>query len=243
MQIRYKPNFTWNNKNKGNKDIHKIGIRATNSLVSASKNDDSHSMTTRTDVLNKYNLNLYYDVCSSVPRLTLSINRGRWITENEISDIYYLIYLEYERIRRRESEGRRIGETIGNTCKYNRDAVKKLFMSVYFDESSEINMEKSVRYKMKNKGKKEDVYKQISYFKKAVENVLGKSDYSEIFFHESNIYMEVLNELLEQGFFVWQVYDCWFAHKDGVTQSEYQKLVSQIVKEKADNYIRQLEGE
>lgn len=243
LQIRYQPTLTWNNNNKGNKNIHKIGIRATNSLVSASKEDDSFAMFTRSEIINRYSLDLYYDVSSSVPRLTLSINQGKWIDELDIQDIYELIYLEYERIREEESRESRYIGTIGNTCKFNREAVKKLFMSVYFDETSDKNIGNHLIYKMKDKSDRRGVYDQIAYLKQATINVLGESDFSEIFFHESNIYMEVLNELLEQGFFVWQVYDCWFAHKDGVTQSEYQELVSQIVKEKADRYIKKIAGE
>lgn len=240
LQIRYQPNLTWNNKNKGTKNIHKIGIRATNALVSVSKDNDSHNMITRKEIIDRYNLDLSYDVSSSVPRLTLSLNQGKWINESDIQDIYELIYLEYEDIRSRYS---RYIDTIVNTCKYNRDAIKKLFMSVYFDETSDKNIGNHLIYKMQDKSDRQGVYDQIAYLKQATVNVLGESDFSEIFFHESNIYMEVTNELLEQGFFVWQVYDCWFARKDGVSQQEYTELVIQIVKEKADTYIRKLEGE
>jgi len=40
---------------------------------------------------------------------------------------------------------------------------------------------------------------------------------SEIFLHESCIYIDVLYALLEDGFFVWQCYDAFYAKKEGVT--------------------------
>ena len=65
-QIQFVPTFTWG---KGNKRITKIGIRATNCLVSAKKEDDENKLT-RKDVLDKYGLKYEFDVKSSVPRLT-----------------------------------------------------------------------------------------------------------------------------------------------------------------------------
>ena len=55
--------------------------------------------------------------------------------------------------------------------------------------------------------------------------------------------MDVLHELLEEGYFVWQVYDSWYARKAGVTQEEYEKEVKKIVEEKANEYINNLFNE
>ena len=74
----------------------KIGIRATNSYVAVKKdpdddtdNEDNNGFY-RSDILQKYGLDLFKDVASSVPRITLSLNQGVWIPENR--DIYYEIY-------------------------------------------------------------------------------------------------------------------------------------------------------
>ncbi len=66
---------------------------------------------------------------------------------------------------------------------------------------------------------------------------------SEIFFHESCIYMDVLLELLQEGYFVWECYDCWYAKKDGVSQEEYEEHVRELVEEKFyDYYDKYLRG-
>lgn len=83
----------------------------------------------------------------------------------------------------------------------------------------------------------------MALFKNAVEDEIGPSEYSEVFFHESNIYMEVTKQLLDEGYFVWQVYDSWYARKDGVSQEEYKKYVEKLVEEKANEYINNLFNE
>ena len=50
--------------------------------------------------------------------------------------------------------------------------------------------------------------------------------------------MEVTLELLNRGYFIWQVYDSWYARKAGVTQEEYEKEVKELVEEKAKLYIK-----
>jgi hypothetical protein len=74
LQIRFKPNIKWN---KGNKSVKSIGIRATNQLVGAKKEyDPEYQGMYRSEVLEKYKLNLRKDVRSSVPRVTSLLNFG-----------------------------------------------------------------------------------------------------------------------------------------------------------------------
>jgi len=87
--------------------------------------------------------------------------------------------------------------------------------------------------------RKEEIFNELRLFYRAVHNILPESFYSEVFYHESNIYLEVLNELLQRGYFVWQVYDSWYAKKPGVTQEEYWSMVDDIVTEKANAYIQE----
>ena len=81
-QIQFIPTFTWR---KGNKCIIKIGIRATNPLVSAKKeyNEKDEKWTIHKDeIFNRYGLKHHYDVKSSVPRLTYFLNTGDWLDNN-----------------------------------------------------------------------------------------------------------------------------------------------------------------
>ena len=99
LTIHFTPNIGWS---KDNKKVVKIGIRATNAFVSAKGEKDGNERFKgyyKEDVLKKYGLDLEKDVSSSVPRITLSLNSGTWISEE--TDIYRKIYDEYIDRKRR----------------------------------------------------------------------------------------------------------------------------------------------
>ena len=85
---------------------------------------------------------------------------------------------------------------------------------------------------------KTDVYGIMSQYKAAVVKAEGNYLYdSEIFYHESCIYLDVLKRLLDEGFFVWECYDAWYARREGWTQDMFEKYVTEIVEEIANQYI------
>ena len=223
MSISFTPNYTWN---KGNKAVTKIGIRATNELVSAKKEKDGNENfygAYKDDVLDKYGLNLEKDVTSSIPRITLSMNVRQWIAEDV--DIYELIYNEYVS-----------NHTVVQKFEEVRPAIKKLHMRGYFDRPSTIGVH--TRRVMANVRNKEAVDAEMRVYQDAIITAEGGALYgSEIFYHESCIYMEVLRELLESGYKVWQCYDAFYASKEGVPQEHFERYVTQLVKEKANLYI------
>lgn len=162
--IKYTPTFTWDNKNKGSRWVHKIGIRATNGFCSCKdmtkqhkKNDNYCLRITRQEVFKAYLLHLSKDIASSVPRVTLSINSGYWISEEEIPDIYLNIYRRYERYNKEVDVGA-VVDTCKTTDKELRNATKKLFMFAYFDDTSVENMGNHVVRKMKDKSDRSGVY-------------------------------------------------------------------------------------
>ena len=76
LQITFKPSFTWS---KGNKAVRKIGIRATNRLVSVKNERKKTTMQIfmyKDEVLTKYGLKYSYDVPSRFPRVTYLMNHG-----------------------------------------------------------------------------------------------------------------------------------------------------------------------
>jgi hypothetical protein len=223
MSISFTPNYTWN---KGNKAITKIGIRATNELVSAKKKKDGNENfygAYKEDILNKYGLNLEKDVTSSIPRITLSLNVGQWITEDV--DIYELIYNKYV-----------TNHTVVQKFEKVRPAIKKLHMRGYFDRPSTIGVH--TRRVMANVRNKEEVDAEMQIYQNAIITAEGGSLYgSEIFYHESCIYMNVLKELLDTGYKVWQCYDAFYAYKEGVTQEDFEKYVTMVIEDKANLYI------
>ena len=223
MAISFTPSYTWN---KGNKAIIKIGIRATNELVAAKKNKDGNENfygVYKEDILSEYGLTLEKDVTSSVPRITLSLNAGKWVPENV--DIYRMIYDEYRQSHLGIEEFEQV-----------RPAIKQLHMRAYFDKSSMLGVH--TRRVMANVYDKEAVDKEMRLYQQAIITAEGgRLLGSEIFYHESCLYMDVLKELLDNGYTVWQCYDAFYAYKEGVTQEEYQEYVTEVVKEKANKYI------
>lgn len=225
MAINFTPTYTWN---KGKKAITKIGIRATNELVSAKKEKDGNENfygVYKEDILKKYNLTLEKDVTSSIPRITLSLNKREWIPEDE--DIYEFIYQEYKHT-----------STVVQNFAAVRPAIKKLHMRAYFDKPSTLGVH--TRRVMATVRDKEVVDVEMRRYQESVIKAEGGKLFgSEVFYHESCIYMDVLKELLDNGYKVWQCYDAFYAFKERVTQECFSEYVTEKVKEKANLYIVQ----
>lgn len=226
MAISFTPSYTWN---KGNKAIIKIGIRATNELVAAKKDKDGNENfygVYKEDILSKYGLTLEKDVTSSVPRITLSLNIGKWISED--IDIYRMIYDEYKQSHLAIEEFEQV-----------RPAIKQLHMRAYFDKPSMLGVH--TRRVMANVYDKEAVDKEMKLYQQAIIRAEGGRLFgSEIFYHESCIYMGVLKELLDKGYKAWQCYDAFYTCKGGVTQEYFEEYVTEVIKEKANLYIDSL---
>ena len=203
-QISFKPKFTWN---KGNKAVTKIGIRATNSLVSAKKEQDENKLC-KEDVLNRYGLKYEFDVKSSVPRLTFALNKGVWL-ENDI-DLYEIMYQKF--IKLCPSEQLEWNDT-------TRNIFKSFHMNGYFDTEAKLSahLKRQVSMKVEKYNKKEwaDLEYVMKSYRESIIETVGELKYdSEIFFHESCIYMDVTYDLLSKGIDVWQQYDCWYTDKE-----------------------------
>ena len=94
FRIKFEPNFTWSDDDLY---VSGIGIRATNSMINIKKSK-------RVEILKEYGFILEKDINASVPRLTLSLNKGEWVDESV--DLYELIY------RVMEPEGKFNTETV-----------------------------------------------------------------------------------------------------------------------------------
>lgn len=188
FQIRFIPNIHWN---EDENIIVGIGIRGTNSFCNKKRRK-------RYWIKKEYGFVLEKDIKSSVPRLTLSINKGEWVDEDV--DIYELINSEFE-------PGKKF-------TKERRKAIKELHMSMYFDTGSIKKISGNVLYRMKNKDGvvKEELDSIISKLKEAVIKVEGGKTYgNEIFYVESCVYLMTLYDLLSAGIMTWFVYDCFYS--------------------------------
>lgn len=214
FQIKFQPRFTWS---KNCKYVKGIGIRATNSLINVKKED-------RAEVLEAYGLTLEKDISASVPRMTLSLNFGRWIDESE--DIYELIF--------------RVMEPEGEFSEQTREAIKKLHMRAYFEPSDELTGHHTWLAMKRDNIEKQDVCDKMSELRSAVLEAEGGKLYgNEIFYIESCIYLMTLYDLLSCGCRVWQVYDCFYGYSsDEDVQEMFGEMISEGVRANFEEFMR-----
>lgn len=204
FKLRFRPHFTW----KDNKVV-KIGIRISNEFCNQKKED-------RKALLEQYGFHLEHDIRSSVPRLTLSINKGRWVDEDV--DMYELINEEFE-------PGFKFTET-------RRDAIKHFMLRTYFDIGSDKELGRNVLsdiYKAKveiTEVEKAEVDELMGRLREAAFRALGSKNYgSDIFYIESCVYLMTLYDLLTSGHMVWLVYDAFYSNGE-----EDQETFTEMVK-------------
>ena len=214
FQIKFMPRFTWS---KNGKYVKKIGIRATNSMVNIKKED-------RGDILKAYGFTLEKDINASVPRITLSLNSGRWIDDSE--DIYELIF--------------RVIEPDGEFTSETREAIKKLHMRAYFEPSDKLTGHHTWLAMDRTGVDRQDVCDKMADLRRALVKAEGGRVYgSEVFYVESCVYLMTLYDLLSCGCFVWQVYDGFYAYSpDEDVQEMFEEIVSASVKINFEDFIR-----
>lgn len=227
-QIQFRPSFGWS---KGNKCVRKIGLRATNSLVASKKNKeegDADNILYREDILKRYELNYEYDVKSSVPRVTYLLNKGQWLNEN--TDLYEVMFNKFIQ---------KCPEETDEWNKETRDAFKSLHMRGYFDTENmigaHIKREISKKVEHYNRDDWTWVDSLMRSYKRAIDETVGGLDYdSEIFLHESCIYIDVLFELLKRGYKVFQVYDGFYTDRE---VPDFQEIVAEKAYAYYEKYI------
>ena len=186
FKLRFRPRYTW----KGNKVV-RVGIRLTNEYCCKKREE-------RKELLRQYGFHLEKDVRSSVPRLTLSINKGHWVDED--IDIYKLINDEFD-------PGSEFTEA-------RREAMKHYILTTYFEERSDKMLGKNVTYKIDQEGLvKTEVDDLMGRLRRAtIQAVGGRTLGSEIFYVESCVYLMAAYDLLTSGHMVWVVYDAFYSN-------------------------------
>lgn len=182
---------------RSSKHITKIGLRATNSIVSL-KNRDTGKDTDR-----KYRKEYYdeyygkdeklykYDFKASVYRLTYFINNGVF------PDKDYDLYTAF------------VGKKMTKT---ERDYIKRLSMLCYFTASTKKiisnNREILKDYDL------EQIKDLLDAYKERMISIIGKFYQSEIFVYESSIYLDIYEHLLKNHNKVTQIYDEFVSNED-----------------------------
>lgn len=230
LQIAFEPKFTWDKKNS---TVTKIGIRATNAYCNAKKDKDNNPNFHgyyKQDVLDMFSLVFEKDVKSSVPRLTASVNAGKWIPEKE--DIYERIYKSYLKLKYPNG----LPDDAVSFADA-RPAIKSLHMRCYFDYEGRIGP--NTRRAMGSVNDKDAVDSEMKLLRQAVVDAEGGKLYdNEIFYYESVIYGRVLKHLLDEGFFVWMCYDAFYSTaKEGWDQERFKKHVESLVEFHSNKFI------
>lgn len=231
--IAYQPHIEFSQSQKA---VSSIGIRYTCEFCSYPKEPKPYMDVNRKSYLKTHGLDLEYDVSGSVPRVSRLLSFGCW--NDRFYDPYKEIWGEYLRISELKQKPE-WNEEQRQICKYG-------FMDCFFDTTLDSIVNHTFFALKKNgfgKPFTEDAVKhEYGMYLQAVESVCGKSIGSEIFFHESNIYIEVLKTILEDGFDCVTCYDCFYASKKGVTQDEFEKYMDNLITKTALGYVSALKS-
>jgi hypothetical protein len=133
-----------------------------------------------------------YDVNGSIFRVTYLLNNGSWMDYS--GDIYkYLYGTEFE-----SREDRREFKTICNTVYFTstaREAARRFIERKQLDNYNE------------------ELLNIFGDLKTKITDVIGKSYNSEIFMHESCIYIDAMKRMMDIGYKVLPIYDCFCFNK------------------------------
>lgn len=213
------------NINRKDDVIKSIGIRATNGICSCKEHENGKKSNKvwRREILDAYfgkNNWMEYDVKSSIYRVTYLLNHGVWLDNNV--DLYEKMY----------------GQPFDN--EEQRKQFKTFAMRLYFDKSPARIWAHTVckATDLKKMIKKNELISEIKNLQKNMTDTIGQTYDSEIFLHESCIYMELCKELLERGYKVVQVYDGFYVNRDcGLSESEFYSLCNSLLNTITQNYV------
>lgn len=201
--------------------IRKIGIRATSKIVSL-KEHENENPNYRGEWRKQYMANYFYrghkeyDVRGSIYQVTHLLNFGEW--KGDEVDPYSVMYG---------------GEF---STKKQRDEYKSLCMALYFDRPQSILPHNRIKVsETRRKYGDSAINSALSAAAKRMREWTGETLDSEVFFHESLIYVDLLYKLREKDVFnVLSIYDAFYM--DIIYDVE---IVKQTVKEVAEEYYKE----
>jgi hypothetical protein len=250
-KIKFKPDLKYD---KSRKYVKKISIRATNPLVSAKK-DKEHVKENfcgkfRDEVLQEQLGDIWseFDVKSSIPRVAVLSNYGVWLDQD--IDLYYEMYKEMYKLLQLETVSYEEYKKLGI-----REYFKDMFMRVAFDKSpakmasnvkgvwnntevrSRLTEEQFEEY---NNEMKRIAKEYFTAYLAAAKKVLGGNLDTELFLHESCIYLLVAKKIREMGIKLVQVYDGFYTDKK---VENIEKIVEDCALEYYSEFLQERENE
>ena len=237
------------------KHLKKIGFRITNlacNIPKEKKTRPSIMYENREAMLYALGLlGINHDVKSSIPRVMYLLSHGEWLSEDV--DIYGLIY---EQMCKNNETFKNQYPAFTETL---RNLFKKLFMSINFsktktqaansiyrdyakcrDEQEEEYLKELIRsnygefYAIKINNKYQ-IYKLVEEYYNALQQVIGFTSSSEIFMHESAIYLNVLKRLTNHNVHTYQCYDAIYTNCH-ISEQAFKNLIKDEALKYYDKY-------
>jgi hypothetical protein len=165
-------------------------------------------------------------VRGSIYQVARLINTGYWGDINDLDDIYIEMYpSDWDGLQAGQDP---FDEGLGDKVrKENRNLFKRYAMRVFFGSSRKQVQKQSSWCFTTRKPRtgeettpseiywdhgwnEEQLNGSVDAFFDSMETVVGRSCASEIFFHESNIYLDVIWELIQSGATVYNCYDAFY---------------------------------
>ena len=218
QRLTFEPSI---HRSPSKKYVTKIGIRAYSPVCALEKDERDEYLrhTFDSDFME-------YDVKSSIYRVTKLLNYGIW--EDDSVDLYTQMYPAPSSPQGSWSSTDVVGPSVASFFTYEeRAAFKQLAMRLYFDYPNKVYLHTLPVWEGYNET---DVKADLKEIRQSMLNVTGPFYDSEIFFHESCIYIDVSYTLRSMGLDVVQVYDCFYA------ASTTTDVVADVVKTCALNY-------
>ena len=200
-KIKFKFTLKFRNKN-GKRYLTKIGFRASSPLCNYKEHENENPFFTgkwRKDYFSpKYGTYDHYDVNASIYRLTYNLNHDKALGFDQ--DVYEVMY----------------GHKFDS--KADRDAYKRICMRLMFGKMSQLGNQVERRLsKLENKqydrARREVIQDTMAEAKINMYEALGSSYDSEIFLHESCIYVDMLSKMPNNQN-ISLVYDCFYYKSD-----------------------------
>lgn len=200
-KIKFKFTLKFRNKS-GKRYLTKIGFRASSPLCNYKEHENENPFFMgkwRKDYFSpKYGTYDHYDVNASIYRLTYNLNHDKALGFDQ--DVYEMMY------------GHRFDS------KADRDAYKRICMRLMFGKISQLGNQVERRLsKLENKqydrARLEVIQDTMSEAKINMYEALGSSYDSEIFLHESCIYVDMLSKMPNNQN-ISLVYDCFYYKSD-----------------------------
>ena len=200
-KIKFKFTLKFRNKN-GKRYLTKIGFRASSLLCNYKEHENSNPFFMgkwRKDYFSpKYGTYEHYDVNASIYRLTYNLNHDKALGFDE--DVYEIMY------------GHKF------ESKSDRDAYKRICMRLMFGKISQLGNQvertlSKLEDKEYDKNRKDIMQDTMAEAKINMYEALGSSYDSEIFLHESCIYVDMLSKMPNNQN-ISLVYDCFYYKSD-----------------------------